>query len=408
MPLTAVDPGAWGAWGPWGAAAGVAALLLGLEALERLAERRRRARRERRPSPFSYRTETAHGTPLVDRPGAIVLKLHPYLVCRAEPGQRSEGLTINAQGYRGRDWSRTRRPGTRRVLVLGDSMTFGFGVGDDEVFPARLERRLAEALPDGPPIEVLNGAGLGWNSTQQLVALVTELLDHEPDAVVVFGGVSDLTAGRLTPHEGAPVNPAFTQVERIVDGAAAPGALAALRALARRSALGRGLERRLRRLLRGLASGDEATVYDAVPLVDPRPGIARYRLNVERACLAARARGATAVVASAPELFQRREPVPEAERALRARKGRGGYEAIARDVYPLFARAAGEAARAAGASYVDLSRAFDDAFGPAFHDWAHLNGAGHDIVARRLAPVVAEALGLEVAATAAAAREGAP
>ena len=39
-------------------------------------------------------------------------------------------VRVNAQGFRGPDFARSKGPGTRRILLLGDS--FGFGVGVDE------------------------------------------------------------------------------------------------------------------------------------------------------------------------------------------------------------------------------------------------------------------------------------
>lgn len=39
-------------------------------------------------------------------------------------------VRVNAQGFRGADFVRSKGPDTRRILILGDS--FGFGVGVDE------------------------------------------------------------------------------------------------------------------------------------------------------------------------------------------------------------------------------------------------------------------------------------
>ena len=46
---------------------------------------------------------------------------------------------INSQGLRGKEYAIAKPPGTYRILVLGDSMTFGWGVPVEETYPSRLE-----------------------------------------------------------------------------------------------------------------------------------------------------------------------------------------------------------------------------------------------------------------------------
>jgi hypothetical protein len=80
------------------------------------------------------------------------------------PGTRSEYATdeyryvqhVNTLGLRGGEVAVARPPGTRRVLVLGDSFTMGKGVPDADAYPAVIERLLAEDA-DGVRYEVLNG-----------------------------------------------------------------------------------------------------------------------------------------------------------------------------------------------------------------------------------------------------------
>ena len=58
-------------------------------------------------------------------------------------------VQINSQGYRGPERDYVRNGEVGRVLVLGDSMIFGFGVEYEEMFTTILERRL-------PNVEVIN------------------------------------------------------------------------------------------------------------------------------------------------------------------------------------------------------------------------------------------------------------
>src|SRR5438045_8089957 len=57
------------------------------------------------------------------------------------PGQLVR-VTTNRWGMRGRDVSQQKPAGTKRILILGDSYTFGLYVNDDETYPAVLERLL--------------------------------------------------------------------------------------------------------------------------------------------------------------------------------------------------------------------------------------------------------------------------
>jgi hypothetical protein len=69
--------------------------------------------------------------------------------------RRVRGFRVNTgpQRLRGGDFSPKPAPGVTRILALGDSTTFGWGVEDHESWPARLQARLDER---GLAVEVLN------------------------------------------------------------------------------------------------------------------------------------------------------------------------------------------------------------------------------------------------------------
>lgn len=97
---------------------------------------------------------------------------------------------INNLGLRGEDVAARKPPGTFRVLALGDSRTFGFAVGQDDSYPAQLERVLRSRDPDGR-FEVLNAGRHGYSSYQGLRFLQREGLPLEPDVVTVAFGFND-------------------------------------------------------------------------------------------------------------------------------------------------------------------------------------------------------------------------
>ncbi len=91
----------------------------------------------------------------------------------------------NALGFRGAEVPAEKAPGRLRVLMLGDSFTYGIGVADDQSFSARLE-----ALD--PRFEVLNAGVNGYGTAQELLLLRDQGLALRPDVVVVVFFWNDL------------------------------------------------------------------------------------------------------------------------------------------------------------------------------------------------------------------------
>jgi hypothetical protein len=85
-------------------------------------------------------------------------------------------VTINALGYRGREHPREKSPGRKRVVLLGDSLTFGFCMSDEAIFPSLL---------DGGELEVVNLGVEGYGTDQELLKLEHEGLGYQPDVVVL-------------------------------------------------------------------------------------------------------------------------------------------------------------------------------------------------------------------------------
>lgn len=99
--------------------------------------------------------------------------------------RRSPIARINALGLRGRDVEE-KTTGALRILILGDSYTFGSGVADDETFSAVLERQLGE------PVEVIN-AGVPGYGIFQFVELFRRLGPAlRPDIVIVTFPTGDV------------------------------------------------------------------------------------------------------------------------------------------------------------------------------------------------------------------------
>lgn len=79
--------------------------------------------------------------------------------------------------------------GARRIVVLGDSFTFGHGVEIDDAWTSRVERRLGGASPGG--VEILNQAVTGYG-VDQMILRYQERGDREESVVLLAVFVGDV------------------------------------------------------------------------------------------------------------------------------------------------------------------------------------------------------------------------
>src|SRR5690606_25347652 len=78
------------------------------------------------------------------------------------------------------------------VVFLGDSLTAGFGLGEEQAFPALVGAELARR---GLPVRVING-GISGDTTTGGLERVDWLLAQRPDLVVVELGANDGLRGQ--------------------------------------------------------------------------------------------------------------------------------------------------------------------------------------------------------------------
>jgi GDSL-like lipase/acylhydrolase family protein len=84
----------------------------------------------------------------------------------------------NSNGLRDREYAYEKTPGTRRILVIGDSFVWGYGVEQPETFPKVLEARL-------PHVDVINAGVAGYGTDQELLWLRSEGVRYRPDLVIL-------------------------------------------------------------------------------------------------------------------------------------------------------------------------------------------------------------------------------
>lgn len=130
-----------------------------------------------------------------------VTELDPYLLTRNRRGlsvetfNRRVTVTTNRFGFRNQDISVAKPEHTYRIIALGDSVTFGYEVGDDETFCYQLEQLLnAEpGLDSVRKYEVVNAGVIGYATVQGLRFLQRELIRFDPDCLIVSFAINDVT-----------------------------------------------------------------------------------------------------------------------------------------------------------------------------------------------------------------------
>jgi hypothetical protein len=103
---------------------------------------------------------------------------------------------VNIWGYRGPRVAK-KATGEHRLVVIGGSTAFGYGVASDQAFPAYLESDLRAHATNGTPVSVVN---LGFNSQGAYAFRFAEqdYLSLDYDAVILYEGYNDLG---LAPNE---------------------------------------------------------------------------------------------------------------------------------------------------------------------------------------------------------------
>lgn len=97
-------------------------------------------------------------------------------------------VAINGLGIRGPATTLEKPAGTRRVLTIGDSYTYGIGVEEEETFSRRLEAMLRARVGK---VEVVNGGTPSFNAYQIATWLETRGMGFAPEVVVYAAYFND-------------------------------------------------------------------------------------------------------------------------------------------------------------------------------------------------------------------------
>lgn len=152
----------------------------------------------RRSSPMIY--EKSDYLPFVLKPNAKDRHIGVY-------GDFNVSIAINSYGLR--DYERPVLSNAKRILVMGDSMTFGFGVEMNETYSKYLERKLNSK---GSKYEVFNA---GWADGYSLDSYYLYLKNDgikkfKPDVIIVeffvYNDITDISLNRwVNDSNGLPI-----------------------------------------------------------------------------------------------------------------------------------------------------------------------------------------------------------
>lgn len=117
---------------------------------------------------------------------------HPTLFWQLRPNMdgdvMAEGVPFhvrsNSLGLRNDEIPQDKAANCTRILCLGDSITFGYGVRQEQTYETRLQAMLRARYP-GHEFDVINGGCPGYSSFQGLQVLKLIGLRYAPDVLIV-------------------------------------------------------------------------------------------------------------------------------------------------------------------------------------------------------------------------------
>lgn len=130
----------------------------------------------------------APGLGRMNRPGSTA---RAFYIDAGSDSERIVDYEISKQGLRDREFSHAKPADVLRVVVLGDSITFGVGVQQEETFSKVMERELAGRFPK-KKIEVINAGIWATNTSQQIAWLKYRMLRFDPDLVFICSTLVDI------------------------------------------------------------------------------------------------------------------------------------------------------------------------------------------------------------------------
>jgi lysophospholipase L1-like esterase len=278
-------------------------------------------------------------------------------------------VRINSRGLRGDEISLPRRPGDLRLLWLGDSIVFGFGVADEEVVTRRVEVRLEQK---GVKAEAINTGVPAYNTEQEVAFLLRDGIQYHPDWVVLgfcWNDINDQLGARVCPN-------GWLVSKNVAEAACESSFLEspkgyAIRNLVKQFRLAYGVTESVRALHETISPDDHtlfrSEVLEGRETERVRTGWEHVEAALHRLAVVSKTTGFRTLIVAFPLPLALERSFPRSE-----------YPSRLRDI-----------ARNEGLPFLDLEPSFkaayhghDSLFIP--YDADHPNAAGHDLAAREI------------------------
>ena len=266
-----------------------------------------------------------------------------------------EGKTyrINSLGLHGEE-VKSRKAGMR-ILILGNSCSFGWGVSYQDTYAERLEVLL------GNECEVINGAIPGYSSLQGRRFLEKELIHLQPDIILILFAWND---------HWAAANGIADKDQQFP-----PRAIIAVQNFLSRF----HSYRLMKRLLLSTVEKNSDSLFDKTAPVY-RVGLSDYKCNLRAICQIARSRGATPILLTSP--------IPSLSTYYPS-----GSKSPMHNFHEKYNQVVRELSVSDSIDLIDLAWEFDrydDLFDDAHNDPIHFNVKGHRVAAELLAGYIRE------------------
>ena len=110
-------------------------------------------------------------------------KLKPNQDCYTKIDRKP--VHVNSLGTRGAEFQASKPPGTLRILSLGDSKTFGWGLTEAESYSGLIEKALLKHLGGARRVEVINAGVNAWSYAQMHTYFREHAIKFQPDIVLL-------------------------------------------------------------------------------------------------------------------------------------------------------------------------------------------------------------------------------
>lgn len=150
-----------------------------------------------------------------ERDEALGMRYRPGAIWRFSHPEYEVQYSINEDGFRDSRRHPIPKPdGTTRVLLVGDSFTFGQGVNYEEIWSVIVEKRLEES--GNNHIDLVKAGIQGMDTRSEFILMRRLLEKYQYDMVIVAFLINDLYTNTLHGIQDSQENPKARDVDQII------------------------------------------------------------------------------------------------------------------------------------------------------------------------------------------------